>query len=425
MQSELKKRAEKVIPGGMYGHESTKLLPANYPQFFARAEGAYLWDTDGKRYLDFMCAYGPNLFGYANAQIDAAAAEQMRQGDVMTGPGPAMVDLAEALVAMVSHADWAMFCKNGTDATTMAMTTARAQTGRRVILVADGAYHGAAPWNTPMPAGIVTEERAFIRKYVYNDIASLEAAVAAAGTDLAGIFATPFRHEVFEDQYLPDLAYARRARELCDKNRAILIVDDVRAGFRLARDCSWETLGVRPDLSCWGKALANGLPISALLGADNCRDGAKDIFVTGSFWFGAVPMAAAIETLRLIRETPYLEEMVRQGAMLRTGWDRAARKHGFSIRQTGPVQMPQLLFDDDPDFRIGHGFAERMLDRGIYIHPYHNMFLCAAMTDQDIQDAIFAADEAFASLRRDFTHLQPHPVVGAMLSAKAKTPVAS
>ncbi|MFN9926004.1 MAG: aminotransferase class III-fold pyridoxal phosphate-dependent enzyme, partial [Phenylobacterium sp.] len=117
---DLRERAAAVIPGGMYGHQSTGLLPDDYPQFFERGEGAHIWDVDGTRYLDFMCAYGPNLFGYANPGIDAAFVRQLERGDTLTGPTGLMVELAEALTSMVTHADWAIFCKNGTDATTMA-----------------------------------------------------------------------------------------------------------------------------------------------------------------------------------------------------------------------------------------------------------------------------------------------------------------
>jgi glutamate-1-semialdehyde 2,1-aminomutase len=143
----------------MYGHESTRLLPPNYPQFFARAKGARLWDVDGNEYLDFMCAYGPNLFGYGNEAIDAAATAQLATCDAATGPSAVMVELAEKFVQQVAHADWAMFAKNGTDVTTMAMMVSRAHTGRRKVLVASGAYHGAAPWCTPLPAGTVQEGR--------------------------------------------------------------------------------------------------------------------------------------------------------------------------------------------------------------------------------------------------------------------------
>lgn len=407
----LRARAAQVIPNGMFGHQATHLLPASFPQFFSKAKGAYIWDADGNRYLDLMCAYGPNLLGYGNERVDQAANDQLVLGDTMTGPSPLLVDLSEALVDMVSHADWAMVCKNGTDATTMAMTVARAQTGKRCILVAEGAYHGAAPWCTPMPGGIVPEERAFIHKYVYNDVASIEAAVASVGGDLAAIFASPFKHDAFVDQALPDPAYARRARELCDATGAMLIVDDVRAGFRLVRDCSWELVGIRPDLSSWGKSFANGHPISALLGANSARTGAEAIYATGSFWFSAVPMAAALATLQIVRESDYLEHSIRLGEQLHKGLGRVATEHGFSLRQSGPVQMPLILFNEDPDFRVGFAWAEGMLEEGVYLHPWHNMFLCSAMTAEDIDLAIAAADRAFGKVRERFNVLEPHPML--------------
>ncbi|MBO0729821.1 MAG: aminotransferase class III-fold pyridoxal phosphate-dependent enzyme [Acidimicrobiaceae bacterium] len=410
----LRERARRVIPGGMYGHESARLLPGTFPQFFSRAEGAYLWDLDGNRYLDLMCAYGPNLLGYGHPRVNAAAVAQLQLGDTMTGPSAVMVDLAETFVSMVSHADWAIFCKNGTDATTMAMTAARAQTGRRRILVAAHAYHGAAPWCTPVPIGVVPEEKRFISSYTYNDIDTLEAAVADAGDDLAGIFVSPFKHDAFEDQQLVEPGFATTARDLCDRAGAMLILDDVRAGFRLARDSSWEPLGVRPDLSAWGKSFANGQPISALLGSDTCRSGATRMYSTGSFWFSAVPMAAAIETLTVLRESDYLEHIIALGERLRAGLDKAASEHGFTLRQTGPVQMPQVLFEGDEDFRVGFAFASGMLERGVYVHPWHNMFLCAAMSDADMDMAITAANGALAEVAATVDNLTPHPLVQAV-----------
>lgn len=411
----LRQRAERVIPGGMYGHLSVQKLPAGYPQFFESGEGAYLRDVDGRRYLDFMCAYGPNLFGYGDHRVEAAAERQRVLGDALTGPAPVMVELAEALVSMVTHADWAIFCKNGTDATTAAMTVARAQTRRRKVLVASGAYHGAAPWCTPMPAGTLPEDRAHIIQYAYNDVASLEAAVAEAGDDLAAVYASPFKHDAFIDQELPDSSYAQRCRQLCDEKGALLVVDDVRAGFRLVRDCSWAVVGVEPDLSCWGKSIANGYPISALLGSDSCRQGASEIYITGSFWFAAVAMAAGLETARIIRDTDYLERTVACGEQLRAGLDASAQRQGFRLRQTGPVQMPQILFHDDPDYRVGFAFCAAMLERGIYMHPWHNMFLCSAMTQDDMVAAIAAADGAMADVRARHTDLQPHADVVKML----------
>lgn len=411
----LKERAMKVVPGGMYGHESTIMLPSGFPQFFLKGRGGRIWDVDENEYVDYMCAYGPNLLGYGFEPVEQAAALQRALGDTLTGPSERFVELAEAFVGMVDHADWAMFCKNGTDATTMTMVIARAKTQRRKILCAQGAYHGAAPWCTPRPAGILDEDRAHIVYYQHNDVESLEAAFKTHAGDVAGVIATPFRHEVFGDQSIPDAEYAQMARKLCDEHGALLIVDDVRAGFRLARDSSWSNVGVKPDLSAWGKCFANGYPISAVLGSDIARDAAAKIFVTGSFWFSAVPMAAAIETLKQIRETDYLERTIDIGEKLRNGIGQLAEDHGLGLKQTGPVQMPQILFEGDKDFRVGYAWAEECVKRGAYIHPYHNMFVSASHTDEDVARTLTAADGAFRSVKKDWKKLEPHPVLMAVL----------
>ena len=405
----LRERAERVIPGGMYGHQSVSLLPDGYPQFFQRGKGAHLWDADGRKYLDFMCAYGPNLFGYADPEIDAAYIAQLKDGDALTGPTGLMVELAEAMVAQVSHADWAIFCKNGTDATSMAMVTARAHTRRKTLVLAKGAYHGAAPWCVPRPTGTTPEDKANQVFCTFNDIASLEAAVAKAGDDLAAIFAAPFKHDAFVDQAEPDPAYARRARELADETGALLVVDDVRAGFRVARDCSWSAIGVQPDLSTWGKCIANGHPISALLGAEKARTAAASIYVTGSYWFAGAAMAAGLETLKRVRDTDYLERIEGLGMRLREGLAVRAAAAGFGFRQSGPVTMPLFLFDDDRDLAKGFAWCSAMLERGVYTHPWHNMFLCAAMTQVDIDFALDAAEASFAALRANASSIQPAP----------------
>lgn len=413
----LRERAAKVIPGGMYGHQSTVLMPEDFPQFFTRAEGTRITDADGNSYIDFMCAFGPNLLGYGHPEIMRAVARQQAQSDTATGPSPLIVDLAEAMVAMISHADWAMFCKNGSDATTMALMTARAHRGKRKVLVAKNAYHGSLPWSTPRPGGVVPEDRAHLVYYDYNDAQSLTDAVKGAAGDIAGIFAAPYRHDTFADQTLPDPEYARAARALADEHDALLVVDDVRAGFRIARDCSWESVGVRPDLSAWGKVLGNGQPISALLGNDKAREAARSIFVTGSYWFSAAPMAAAVETMRIIRESDYLEHISRIGRLFRDGLVAQAAEFGFGLRHTGPETMPMVLFEDDPDFRVGYAFCREAMKRGVYLSPYHNMFTNAAMTEADIAQTLEATGAAFETVKRSRASLQPSAALMALKRA--------
>ena len=394
----LRSRAAAVIPGSLCGHQSVQLLPDGYPQFFARGKGAHTWDVEGNEYLDLICAHGVQLFGYADEAIDAAAIEQLRRGEPLDGPTELLVSLAERLTSLVTHAQWAMFCKNGTDATTMAVVMARAHTRRRVIVLAKGIYHGSSPWCTPVATGTTLGERAHQITCIYNNIETLDEAVESAGDDLAAVMMSPLKNDLFTDQALPDPAFARRARELCNRHDALLIVDDVRCGLRLARDCSWSAIGVHPDLSCWGKCIGNGYPISALLGSESLRETAGSIFMTGSFWYAASPMAAALVTLDKVVTTNYLERLQLLGEQLREGLQQRAEAHGFAFRQSGPVQMPLFLFAEDTDLRLGFRWCSEMLRRGVYVHPWHNMFLSAALLPADINTALDAAEGAFAAL---------------------------
>jgi glutamate-1-semialdehyde 2,1-aminomutase len=399
VDAQLRRRARAVIPGGMYGHQSAVPLPPAFPQFMREGLGARVWDVDGNEYVDLMCSYGPVVLGHRHPAVEAAAAAQAALADCQNGPGAVMVDLAELLVSTVQHADWAIFAKNGTDATTICCTIARAQTGRSRILVATGAYHGAAPWCTPRLAGVTAADRANLGHYAFNDLASVEAAVAAAGADLAGIVVSPFKHDAGFDQELVDPEFARGLRELCTRTGAALILDDVRCGFRLHLGSSWEPIGVLPDLSAWSKAIANGHPLAAVLGSGAFADAAASIFVTGSFWFSAAAMAAAIATIGALRDEGAIEAMDRAGTALRAGILRQAADRGLAINYTGPAPMPYLTFAGDQGHELAATFAAAAVQAGAYVHPRHNWFISAAMTEADLAAALAGTDAGFAAVQ--------------------------
>lgn len=394
----LQVRAAQVVPNGLWGHMATRMIAPGYPQFFASAEGCRVRDVDGNEYIDFMCAWGPNVLGYGHKQVQAAALAQIERVDSGNGPTEVLVELAETLVNTLDHADWVMFQKNGTDATTACVTIARAGTGRRKLIVSKGAYHGAVPWCSPSLVGVTSEDRAHVLTFEWNDLASLDAAVDAAGDDLAGIILTAYRHDVGRDQEMPSVEMLTSARRICDRTGAMLILDDVRAGFRLDVRGSWAAYGVKPDLAAYSKAIANGWPLAAVAGADRAREGAAKVFVTGSFWYGAAAMAAGLATVNILRETPALAHTKAMGERLREGLDGVAIGHGFTLRQTGPAQMPMVLFDGDMDLRIANAFTVAALRHGIYLHPKHNMFLCAAHGPAEIDRAIEAADAALRDI---------------------------
>ena len=397
--NELRERAAQVIPGGMYGHMSVlRRMPPEYPQYFERADGCRLWDVDGNEYIDYMCSYGPMIAGYGNPRIRAAADAQRARLDIANAPAAVIVDLAERLVQQVTHAEWAMFAKNGNDATTICVMCARARADNPVILVANGAYHGAQPWANYMSKGTPNDEHQYFHPYQFNDVTSLNEAASKVRGRLAGIIVSAFRHDAGHHQELTDPGFARRVREICDEEQAALILDDVRAGLRLSLDASWSAIGVHPDLSAWGKGLANGEPLAAVLGNELYRDAMTKIFVTGSFWYQAAPMAAAIETLDVLRELNGPRLMGHLGQQLRDGLYEQAQRHGHGIIQSGPPQMPTLMFEADPKAEKGMAFCGLAIKEGVFLHPWHNMFLSTAHTEEDIGQTLEATDRAFRQL---------------------------
>lgn len=394
----LRARSLEVIPGGMYGHQDVRLMGTGMPQFMERGEGSRVWDADGNEYVDLMCSYGPILLGHRHPAVEEAAERQRSAGDCQNGPSEVMVELAERLVKTVRHADWAMFLKNGTDATTLCLMIARAKTGRSTVLRAVRSYHGVAPWCTPSRAGLTVEDRANILEFRYNDLESVERAAERAGPDLAAIIVSPFRHDAGVDQELVDPAFARGLRALCDRLGASLIIDDIRTGLRLELGGSWEAIGVEPDLSAWSKAIANGYPLAAVLGSEEMRDAARSVFTTGSFWTAAVPMAASIATLDMLEREDGIGAMKKTGRALWDGWEAQAAAHDLEIRLTGPVQMPYLTFEGDSDHTEACIFARACADAGVFLHPRHNWFLSTALDERDLSDVLEATDAAFAAV---------------------------
>jgi glutamate-1-semialdehyde 2,1-aminomutase len=396
----LRARARKVIPGGLYGHQNVALLPQGYPQFMSRGSGAHVWDADGNEYIDLMCSYGPVLLGHRHPRVDEAAARQAAEGDCQNGPSARIVELAEAMTSIVDHGDWAIFSKNGTDATTQCVTIARAATGKRKILVAGGAYHGAAPWCTPGPSGVLAEDRAHLVEYRFNDLGSVEAAVDSAGDDVAGIVVSPIRHDYGIDLELPAPTFARGLRAMCDRIGAVLILDDVRCGLRLHHGSSWEPLEVEPDLSAWSKAIANGYALGAVLGRDSLADAARSIYTTGSFWFGAVSMAASLATLEVLQEEDTVGRTQKTGTLLREGLADQAAARSIDVCLSGPVQMPFMTFAGDDGFSLADVFARRAILGGVYLHPRHNWFVSGAMDETDVDQVLAVTDCAFDEVAR-------------------------
>jgi glutamate-1-semialdehyde 2,1-aminomutase len=394
-------RAARVVPGGVYGHQSPRMVIAGaHPYFFDRAEGCRIWDVDGNEYIDLMCSYGPIVLGHRHPAVEEAVREQQQRGDCFNAPTRLWVELAEHLVGITPFADWAAFAKNGSDVCTWAVAIARAHTGRRKVIKAAGAYHGAHAWCTPAPAGVTAEDTANVRTFAYNDLTGLRAAVDAAEDDVAAIIVSPFRHDAFHDQELPVEGFLPGVRSLCDERGIVFILDDVRAGFRLHLGGSGERFGVRPDLACYAKALANGYPLSACLGREFLKPAAERVYFTGSYFTSAVPMAAALACLRALDATDAIAHMERVGTLLQRGIEAQAAAHRLRTVYSGPPALPFMTFADDTKFARSRIFAAACAERGVYLAPYHNWFVSAAHGEADIARVLEVTEEAFDAVRR-------------------------
>ena len=369
---EMFERAEKVIPSGVYGHlgpaEGCFIPVSAFPLFGDRAQGSYFWDVDGNKFIDYMCAYGPNVLGYNDPDVDAAALEQAKKCNCTTSPSYKAVEFAELLVDTVNCADWAFFAKNGNDVTTAAIMTARAHTHRKKIIFINGFYHGISPWTQKVDYPGVLEEDVANNIYIdWNDIPALERVIAENEGEIAAFISTPYLHGNFFDNQLPADGYWQKVRELCTKNGIVLI--------------------------------------SALCGKEFLKSSISSLSYTGSYWLSAIPFAAGIACINKMKNlnTPALFR--EKGLKVGEGLKAAAANNGFHLVVSGEPSLFYLRLADDDSLMLHQEWVAEMVKRGIFITSHHNHFINASLTDEDIAHTVDVAEDAFNTLRKNHPEL--------------------
>jgi glutamate-1-semialdehyde 2,1-aminomutase len=398
---EMFEKAKELVPGGIYGPRSPNFLTfGSYPAFLQRGKGCHIWDVD--EYIDYMCSFGTNVLGLQHPKVDAAAKAQMEKGDCFTLPSDLWLDTAQAMVDKVDFAAWTVFGKNGSDVTNFAVRLARHKTGKKLILMAQGSYHGIGPWCVPITAGIPSEYTDLTKKFNYNDPESVRKAFDEFAGQIDCVVLTPMKHDTFVDIEYPTKEFLATVRECCDKEEALLISDDIRCGFRLNLGGSHEFFGYEPDLACFGKAIANGYAIATLVGKEELKVPAQSIYFSGTHFFSGVAMAAMIASLKALEEENAIEQMKNMGNLLREGIEDKAKKHDIEISYSGPPAIPYLVFGNDISFNKARYFCGEAAKRGIFLHPHHNWFLCAAHKTEDIEKTIDVIDICFGMTKEKF-----------------------
>jgi glutamate-1-semialdehyde 2,1-aminomutase len=400
---EMFRRAVKVIPQGIYGHfNPATLIPGSYPYFITKAKGPRFWDVDGNEYIDYACAYGPMILGYAHDKVDEAFAKQAKLGTSTMPPTTLLVELAEKMVDTIEIADWAMFAKNGADTTSWAIVIARGYKRRDKIILCKGHYHGTQPWAGTNHTGISPTDRSQILMVNWGDVADFQRLVDENKGQVAGAMFMPYHHPVFEEQKLPAPGYWQAIRKICDDNDIVLIIDDVRAGWRLDIKGSAHYFGFKPDLACYCKAIANGYSISAIVGSEKMKLTASKPFQTGSYWNNSPEMAAAIACIDEMKAIDAAGICNERGLQLRNGLEQLASGHGLQFKVSGPNPFPFIHFTNETNFKRAQLFCKECSLNGVYFFWHHNMFLSAAHTEADIKKTLDVADKAFKVVKTKF-----------------------
>ena len=398
------KRAASVIPSGIYGHQGPAegcYVPIEaFPFFSERAQGSYIWDVDGNRFIDYMCGYGPNILGYNDPDVDEAAAKQREKGDCITFPSTKMIEFAELLTDTVASADWAFFAKNGNDVTTLAVMTARAYTRRKKIIFFKGYYHGVSPWTQKIDYSGIIEEDVCNNIYLdWNDFTSVQETFEKYKGQIAAVIGQPYMHGNFRDNEMPERDFWKKVRNICTENGTVLIIDDVRAGFRMDLAGSDHYFGFEADLICFCKALANGYNVSALCGKEFLKGTVSGMSYTGSYWLSAVPFAAGIACINKLKKIDAPKILLDKGIKLKNGLVDAAKKYGYDLRVTGHEALFYLRLADDPTLMLHQEWIAECVKRGVFFTNHHNHFINASLTDDDIKETVDIADEAFSVIK--------------------------
>lgn len=295
---ELLSRAYNLIPAASqtFSKGPTQWPRGVSPHYLSSGSGAWVWDVDGNKYLDHLMALGAIILGYGQEEVNNAIKKQIDQGVVFSQMHPCEVDLAERLVDIIPSAEMVKFFKNGSDATTAAVRAARAYTGREYIAYCG--YHGWHDWHiahSTRDAGIPEFNKKITFSFVYNNVQSFKSLIDQHSGKIAAVIMEPVGVE------LPEPGFLESIRELCTQNGIVLIFDEIVTGFRLDIGGFQSQCGVIPDMSCFGKAMANGMPLSALVGhQDIMKLFDTHLFVSGTFGGEAASIAASIATIDIL-----------------------------------------------------------------------------------------------------------------------------
>ncbi|MCH1445509.1 MAG: glutamate-1-semialdehyde 2,1-aminomutase [Luminiphilus sp.] len=417
-------RAQTRIPGGVNSPVRAFKAVGGTPRFMERSDGAYIFDADGNKYIDYVLSWGPMIMGHNHPQVRDAVVQTAQDGLSFGCPTEIEIELAERLCDLVPSLEQVRMTSSGTEATMSAIRLARGATGRDKIIKFEGCYHGhsdsllikagsgALTFGVPSSPGVPDVLAQHTVTLPFNDLSALKEAFDQLGDEIACVITEPVTGNM--NCILPEPGYLEGMRELCSEHGAILIFDEVMTGFRFGTHCAQGHLGIDPDLTCLGKVIGGGMPVGAFGGKKDIMAHISPlgpVYQAGTLSGNPVAMASGLATMDIISQPNFYDDLFRHTTELCEGLQQVANEIGipFTTNHMGSMfgffftedekvtQYPQVIGANVERF---NKFFHLMLNEGVYLAPasFEAGFMSSAHTDDDIADTIDAARRAFKAL---------------------------
>lgn len=395
--------AQTLVPGGVAGiRRPYNFVVGEYPIFFDNGKGGRITDVDGNEYIDYLCAYGPISIGYREEEIDNAVIEQIKsKGFCFSLTQPIQNQLVHKLKEVIPCCEMAAIVKTGSDATTIAIRTARAYTGK--VKIARCGYHGWHDWCVEVKGGIPEKLYEDILEFHYNDLDQVEDICKRHSNDMAAIIVTPVGHPLAAEVEMPKPGYLEGLRALADRYGCVLIFDEIRSGFRCHLGGAQAYFGVTPDLATFGKAMANGYAIAALVGKREIMSVMADkVFLSSTFFPNSDAQVAALKTIEILEREKVTDVIAAKGRKFAAEVEKTVADSGIPAQFSGAPWMPFITFTKDETGlykKLRTEFYTKLIRRGVFLQPYHHGYICFRHTDEDLAYTVNAIKDSLSELR--------------------------
>ena len=402
--------AKTLFPGGVQSARHPKNFTGSYPIFMERGVGSHVYDVDGNEYIDWMLSYGPIILGHRNETVDRAVLEQIGRGFLFDLTHPLQLELGKKLIQHIPSAEKVVIVNTGSEATSAAIRIARIYTGKEIVI--RWGYHGWHDWSCPTPeAGIPKDTSEKVFTFDYNDLDSLQKLLEKFRGKVACIIMMPLEIE------LPKPGFLEGVRELATDFKALLVFDEVRSWPRVGLGGAQKYYRVTPDMTTLSKGIANGYPISAVVGKSDIIMSAEKTTISATYFPSTLGISAALATINVLEKKETMDHLWKIGENLMKGIEQIVASKKIEASVMGLPVMPFLVFGKKSDYeRVWYediykvkdpgtekdralmtAFYSETVQRGIFFHPRHHWFTCLAHTEEDVAKTLRAVEQSLDS----------------------------